>query len=120
NTLYAGGMGGVFKSTDGGETWAPPGPGLSGQLGVVQTLVIDPNDARVLYAGTNSKGVFKSIDGGATWQAVNLGLTNLNALVLTMSPDNPSLLYAGTQGGGLFVSLNAGATRSPRNEGWPA
>src|SRR5262245_44821260 len=55
-TLYAGtqGGGGVFKSTDGGESW-----GVTG-LAYIDALVIDPLTPTTLYAGIDNWGTYKS------------------------------------------------------------
>ena len=57
STLYAGGAGDAFKSTDGGVNWTPIRTGLTDLVLVgVSTLLIDPNTS-TLYAGTFD-GVF--------------------------------------------------------------
>ncbi len=62
NVLYVGAeFDGVFKSTDGGETWLPVNLGLDGVR--VTGLAIDPVDPNVLYAGT-SESVYKTTTGG--------------------------------------------------------
>jgi photosystem II stability/assembly factor-like uncharacterized protein len=61
--LYAGTLlRGVFKSGDGGATWAPLGTGLTGIN--VRYLVIDPRDRDTLYAGTDESGVMKIRQSG--------------------------------------------------------
>jgi len=76
NTLYIGhAKGGVWKTTDGGVTWAPLTDGLSSQ--VVGCLTLDPVDPNTVYFGTGEEyfagytlggvGIWKSTDGGATW-----------------------------------------------------
>lgn len=55
--IYAGTPGnGVFKSTDGGETWIPWNTGLLDLY--ISALTLDPQDPSIVYAGTNC-GVFK-------------------------------------------------------------
>src|SRR5258705_12198948 len=55
-TLYAGtdGGGGVFKSTDGGESWSVSG------LAYIDALVIDPLTPTTLHAGIGSSGTYES------------------------------------------------------------
>src|SRR6266852_4984349 len=62
-TLYAAGDG-VFKSTDGGNTWSAVNTGLTTPY--VDTLAIDPRTPTTLYAGTVAGGVLTSTDGGNT------------------------------------------------------
>src|SRR5262249_8694400 len=65
------GMGGVFKSTDGGTMWNKAG--LSGAA--VNLLVVDPMHPNLIYAATEGnygtprgfRGIFKSTDAGANW-----------------------------------------------------
>ena len=62
DVLYVGALGdGVFKSTDGAETWAPVNLGLDGVS--VGGLALDPVRPNVLYAGTSSS-VYKTTTGG--------------------------------------------------------
>src|ERR1051325_12154686 len=61
--------GGVFRSPDSGDTWAPSNVGLTNTN--VRALAITPGGD--VYAGTFS-GVFRSPDDGASWTAVNNGL----------------------------------------------
>jgi photosystem II stability/assembly factor-like uncharacterized protein len=106
NTLYAGKNGeGVFKSTNGGDSWHPINSGLTNLE--VRALVIDPTQPQTLYAGTGG-GVFKSTDGGSSWSAVNTGLTNLKVWALAIDPLRPNWIYAGTHNGGVFKSTNGG------------
>jgi photosystem II stability/assembly factor-like uncharacterized protein len=71
NIVYAGtggfvGQGyGVYKSTDGGETWSPSNQGMLDY--VITALAIDPTDPQVIYAGGEYGEFFKSMDSGQTW-----------------------------------------------------
>jgi photosystem II stability/assembly factor-like uncharacterized protein len=66
--------------------------GLSNQL--VNTLVDDPSNPDVLYAGTASEGIFKSTDHGTTWNAINNGLDILNVASIAVDPSSPKTIYA--------------------------
>ena len=91
STLYAGTMGGILKSTDGGNNWIPADIDLT-QAYYVMALAIDPSKPETLYAGStygledNTGGVFKSTDGGQNWMPVNDGLTDLNVYALAIDP----------------------------------
>jgi hypothetical protein len=79
---------GLFRSEDGGETWAPVSgfndhPMYSEWTGGDQggtpdgpqlhSINVDPRDPRHLYVGLSSGGVFESIDRGASWKPLNAG-----------------------------------------------
>ena len=106
---------GVYRTTDGGSTWEPMNAGLTTLR--MRSLVIDPNDPQVLYAGTRS-GVFKSMDGGESWFDTSDGLETSIVDVLLISSTYPATIYAGTHGDGLFRSVDGGATWWPWNEGF--
>src|SRR5271167_2005885 len=78
---------GMYKSTDGGKTWAHIGLGDSRQIG---RILVDPKDAnRVFvaalghaYGPNEERGVYRSTDGGTNWKRVlfkdeNTGATDL-------------------------------------------
>ena len=75
-TLSSGGKGsGIFKSTDGGDTWTDisHNPGLpEGVLGKIGITVSPVNPQRVwALVEANEGGVFRSDDGGRTWTRTN-------------------------------------------------
>ncbi len=107
NTLYAGtDSGGVFKTTNGGQSWTEANSGLGKKN--VHILAIDPQTPTTLYAGTLDGGVFKSMNGGGSWRAVNTGLTNKVAYTLAIDPLTPATLYAGIWSDGVFKSMDGG------------
>ena len=108
NKVYAtfGGFNGdnVYRTTDGGTTWANLGAGLP--AAPVNSLVLAPFNSNFLYIGTDV-GVFASADGGANWSAGNEGAANVAVDELFWMN---SYLVAATHGRGLFkilVSPNA-------------
>ena len=105
-TLYVGTATGVFKSTDGGGSWNPIGPGLVSpgiSLTPVYALAIDPTTPATVYAG----GAYKSTDGGGTWRPTALATS---VLALAIDPTTPTTLYAdgfkSTDGGSSWSALD--------------
>jgi hypothetical protein len=94
STIYAGTAGGVFKSVDGGGTFAPS-TGLTGSS--VTSFAINPLQPADVFVGT-THGVFESVDGGATWRSLNNGLTSLSVNTLAID-SNGAFLHAGTSTG---------------------
>ncbi len=123
STLYAGTSGypnpggGVFRSSDGGDSWVAINTGLT-HLDV-RALAIDPVTPSTLYAGIFNPGggVFRSRDGGDSWAAINTGLTHPSTFALAIDPLVPSTLYAGTSTGGVFRSIDGGNTWAGINTG---
>ena len=64
--IYAGDYGGVdqgvYKTTNGGQTWVAVNSGLTNTT--IHALALDPVDDQIVFVGTTKGGVFKSIDGG--------------------------------------------------------
>jgi len=109
NTLYVGGWytinnyrDGLFKSRDGGTTWAE----ITGTIAEEpRAIVIDPTNTARLYVGTIA-GVYASADGGRTWTK---GKGIAAASVLAVDPSNPQNLYAGNERT-IYRSADAGIT----------
>ena len=119
---------GVYKSTDGGETWKRVL--FSNKDAGVIDLIIDPNNARVLYAttwnvrrtpyslssGGDGSAVWKSTDGGETWNDIssNAGLPKGTWGIsgITVSPVNSDIVWLllENKDGGVYKSVNAGKT----------
>lgn len=135
DVMYAGGVsGGVWKTFDGGGSWAPLDdflPNLS-----VCSMVMDPTDPDVLYVGTGEGyypvsnvpnqeavferglGIFKTTDGGASWNHLS-GTINSNFYYvndLRISSDNSQHLFAATSTG-VWRSLNGGGNWTRVNPG---
>jgi len=137
NTVYVaaygpvwsdGGERGVYKSTDGGETWTCV-KSVSAYTGC-NNLVMDPRDPKVLYAafhqrqrkvfsyigGGPESALFKSTDGGATWKKLEGGLPTgeIGRIGIDVSPANPDYVYAVVEAdekkGGIYRSTDRGAS----------
>ena len=96
----AAGGAGLFKSTDGGQSWAT----LNGlPAGDVSIVTIDPRNPSTLYVVSYLNGIFRSTDGGASWIAVNSGLTATYVSALIVDGQTPSTVYAATSGNGVVA-----------------
>lgn len=93
--------GGVYKSTNGGETWQASGLEATAAIG---RIVIDPiHSDRVYVAAVGSafdtdqdRGVYRSTNGGLDWEKVLFVNDSTGAVDLVINPQTPSLLYAAT------------------------
>ena len=90
---------GVYKSTDGGQSWKFMGLKESRQIG---GIVVDPKNSNTVYVAAEGsvwgpggdRGLYKTIDGGKTWNKVlniseNTGVNNI-----AMDPSRSKRLYA--------------------------
>ncbi|MBT8050814.1 MAG: glycosyl hydrolase [Gammaproteobacteria bacterium] len=73
--IHSGGTdGGIFKTTDGGDSWFKLGGGLPEMVGKVAVDVSDSNPDRVyalLEAEPEKGGLWRSEDGGESWKLIN-------------------------------------------------
>lgn len=93
---------GVYKSTDGGDTWENVGLPTSERI---VKILVHPRDGNIVYvcapgrlwSDSPDRGVYKTTDGGKSWALV-LKAANLSTGCsgLTMDPSNPERLLAGT------------------------
>ena len=124
-----GGERGLYKTTDGGETWKQVLTPADKWTGVT-SLLIDPRNPDKLYAatwarqrsigayvGTNEgAGIHTSNDGGETWTELKTGLPegNMGKIGMAISPMNPDVIYAtietDNRGGGFYRSADQGAS----------
>ena len=122
----------LFKSTDGGKTWAKIHNGLPattlGRIGIA----VAPSNPRIVYAsieakGDANKGLYKSEDQGATWKKINSDFSNTVRPFyfsrLTVDPQNPNNILKcafvpiiSTDGGIKFRSM--GSPHADVHAGW--
>jgi len=99
STVYAGTQnGGVFKSTNNGDSWNASNSGLI--VDVVNSLNGFGNN---LFCGTNS-GFYRSTNSGSNWSAVNYG----ESMLVTSLTVNGTDVYLGNSDGRLYKSTNNG------------
>jgi photosystem II stability/assembly factor-like uncharacterized protein len=120
---------GVYKSTDGGQTWKNVGLRDTRHIGAV---IVDPRNPDVVFVaalghayGPNAeRGIFRSTDGGSTWDKVLFKDDKTGGIDVVFDPANSSILYAalweacrtpyslssGGPGSGLYKSTDGGST----------
>jgi photosystem II stability/assembly factor-like uncharacterized protein len=110
---------GIFKSTDGGETWQEK---LSEGLDAVAALLIDADSSSYIYAGVYTEGggpgFRKSADGGETWMSRRVGRLwpwdDIVALAMTPAGSSLSVIYAVNESDGdVFKSTDRGDSWAP-------
>jgi photosystem II stability/assembly factor-like uncharacterized protein len=90
------------RQTDNGD-WQRDDP-IQGQQ--INCLAADPNNARVIYAGSQGEGVYRSDDSGETWAPA--GLAGEFVKSLAVSPHDADIIYAGTRPAHMHISRDGG------------
>ena len=120
--LTAGGGKGIARSVDGGASWETLLDVPGGRQ--VDVLVVDPSDAKTLYALTDSTGfttsvrLAKTVDGGAHWTRLPADRRFVGA-DLVVDPRRGQTLYAATERAGVLRSTDGGASWQPFGKGLP-
>jgi hypothetical protein len=96
--VYLAGVRG-FRSVDGGATFSPMGMEIHVDW---HSIVIDPANPDILYAGTDG-GVFESTDNGDSWTSRNAGLTLTQFYPGISAAPNASRIMGGSQDNGTHV-----------------
>jgi photosystem II stability/assembly factor-like uncharacterized protein len=124
---------GMYKSTDGGETWRHMGLRNSYYITRIRIHPENPDIVYVAatgYRGSNDpqRGVFKTTNGGKTWSKslkVTDGDDYVGAGDLVMDPTNPDVLYAsawdrkGGEASSIYKTTNGGTTWTEISDGLP-
>jgi photosystem II stability/assembly factor-like uncharacterized protein len=133
---------GVYKSSDGGETWMNMGLQNSERIA---KILVDPNSDDTVYvcvpgrlwSDSDERGVYKTVNGGKTWtKALSGANLSTGCSMLSMDRQNPRTIYAGmwdfrrkgwsfrsggagpdaVSGSGLFKSTDGGSTWTSLDE----
>ncbi|MGH8199234.1 MAG: hypothetical protein ACREVO_02510 [Steroidobacteraceae bacterium] len=121
---FSGAGGGIWKTTNAGQTWRPVADSLPAAVGA---LAVAPSAPSTIYVGTGQiaprydiaagRGVFKSTDGGKTWQALGLAATR-DIGRIWVDPRNPDVVVVAALGHvfgpnperGIYRSTDGGKT----------
>lgn len=102
NAYLAGPASGLYKSTDGGDTWKPLTGGLPGAKEGLSRIGfgIAPSDPKIIYAtvqASEKSGIYKSEDAGATWKMLSddgrLWGRGDDFAEIKVDPRNPDIVY---------------------------
>jgi photosystem II stability/assembly factor-like uncharacterized protein len=118
---------GVYRSTDGGDTWRNMGLRDSKHIG---RIVLHPGDSDIVYVAAmghlwgpnDERGLYRSTDGGETWDRILFVDDETGAVDVALDPSDPEVLYAamyqrqrrpwgfhgGGPGSGLYKSTDGG------------
>jgi len=121
DVMYAAAVaGGIWKTTNAGNSWTPLNDFLANIA--VTVMAFDPSNSNTIYAGTGEgffnadgvrgAGIFKSTDAGATWTRLSATASNADFFFvndIVVSPSNGQHVYAATRSG-VLRSLDGGST----------
>lgn len=133
---------GVYKSTDGGESWTHMGLAATH---TIARIVVHPQNSDIVYVAASGhewtdnpeRGIYKTTDGGQTWEQVLYVNDRTGGQDLVMDPSNPEVLYAATwqrirekwndprtkasyTGSGIHKTTDGGKTWTAIDNGLPA
>jgi len=102
---------GVYKSTDGGQTWSPANLGMVDYN--ISALAVHPQNPNIVLAGSGDGALFKSDDGGQSWQnlsqLIRVGYDHPYAIVgIAFSPADAHTIYLLDNNLGLLMSADGG------------
>jgi len=127
DAIYVGSAsGGVFKSVNGGVTWAPVFDKVDAMMSI-GAVAVSKSNPNVVWAGTGEAntrqssswgdGVYKSTDAGKTWK--NMGLAETRSIGrIVIDPVNPDAVFVAAQGHlwgpnverGVYKTIDGGVT----------
>ena len=98
-TIFAGMVGGIWRTTDSGLSWTKLS--MTTISSTCVDLVMDPTNSGILYAAfglTLTDGVYKTTNAGASWSKLTNGFPpatdKYHRISLAIAPSNPQILYA--------------------------
>ncbi len=111
--------GGVWKSTNAGETWEPIFD--SQPIASIGAIAVAPSNPNVVYVGTGEadmreditygNGMYKSVDAGKTW--THIGLTDSQQIGrVLIDPKNPDIVFVAALGHAFGANSERGVFRS--------
>ena len=120
HTFYLGASGGLYKTTNAGETWNVISDD-DFEVSTIGAIAVAPSDSNVVYVGTGQKtirsnvsigkGMYRSTDAGRSW--THIGLRDAGQIGrIRVHPDDPDLVYVAVIGNPFGRSETRGVFRS--------
>src|SRR5215469_3821745 len=120
STFYFGAVaGGVWKTTDGGNTWQPLTDGTP--ISSVGAIAVAPSNHDIIYVGTGEAaprgnmtygdGVYRSVDGGKSWSHLGLKDTRQIGAVI-VDPNNADIVLVAALGHAFGPNAERGVFRT--------
>jgi len=129
---------GIYKTTNGGETWQKMGLDLTERIGRIVINPENPDQVFVaaighLWNSNEERGVYRTDDGGKSWEKILYIDGNTGCADISMDPDDSNILYAGMwdfrrkpytfrsggPGSGLYKTSDGGENWIKLTEGLP-
>ncbi len=125
STYYAGGLGGLWKTTSAGDTWKPIFD--REPVSSIGAIAVAPSNHNILYVGTGEPnirndiafgdGMYRSANAGKTWQRIGLRRSSQIAQII-VDPHDPNVVYVAAIGDpyapspqrGVFKTIDGGKT----------
>jgi len=96
----------LYESRDEGRTWRKKVLKGNAQGNDFTTIVVDPSNPKLVYAGGRDLSVVRSSDGGVTWSEEAKGLPTKAILALAIDPTKPTTLHAWAGKQGMYRTKN--------------
>ncbi len=129
---------GIYKTTDGGDTWSYLGlreAGVISEIGISSSPdTIYAASMGIPFLRTPDRGLYKSVDGGTTWEKVLFVNDSTGVIDIEVHPTNPDIVYATTwtrirnnrestlisESAGIYRTMDGGNTWERLSNGLPS
>lgn len=97
NLVYLTTSKGLYKTVDGGKSWAEVRLPIKDQANAPRAVAVAKSSSNVVFVSIGAT-IYKSTDGGSSWQTQSLATTGFVNYIL-VDPQRPQVVYAGVHGG---------------------
>lgn len=104
NSIFISTEDGVYFSKNKGEAWKRCGLNVRH----IRALAPHPQNANILFAGTENNGLYVSVNHGVNWEKRDTGMLHDTFYCVTFDPSNPDVVFAGGFQTGVYKSIDGG------------